>query len=298
MSDRSGGAGTGRGLDRRRFLTRAALLLGGAAGAAPLVRPGAVLAADAPPRPFEALGVQLYTLRTLMAESVPATLDAVAEIGYREVELAGLFDLAPAEFRALLDARGLRAPSTHIGLDGLMPDTLATTLDTAATLGHEWVVVPSLGRDQLSPEGLPAVIEQLERAGEAARERGIGIGFHNHAAEFDAWPDGRLPLQVMVEGTSPERVSFQLDLFWTVHAGRGPLEVLGWMPGRCVSVHVKDRTANGDMVPVGDGVIDFATLLPEAARLGVRHAFVEHDRPADPRDAVARSYGHLRSILD
>ena len=44
-----------------------------------------------------AIGLQLYTVRSLMARDVEGTLAAVAEIGYREVELAGLEDVADRE---------------------------------------------------------------------------------------------------------------------------------------------------------------------------------------------------------
>ncbi|MGB1840920.1 MAG: sugar phosphate isomerase/epimerase, partial [Longimicrobiales bacterium] len=49
-------------------------------------------------------GVQLYTVRDAMAEDVDATLAALAEIGYREVEMAGTYGMTPAAFRRSLDA--------------------------------------------------------------------------------------------------------------------------------------------------------------------------------------------------
>ena len=41
------------------------------------------------------VGVQLYTVRTAMNTNVAATLQAVATIGYREVEFAGYFRHSP-----------------------------------------------------------------------------------------------------------------------------------------------------------------------------------------------------------
>ena len=61
-------------------------------------------------------------------------------------------------------------------------------------------------------------------------------------------------------------------------------------------MHVKDRTAAGEMVDVGDGVIDFASLLAAARAQGLRHAFVEHDDPADALQSVRKAHDHLRSI--
>jgi len=37
------------------------------------------------------VGLQLYTLRDMMAVSLPATLKLVAAVGYKELEFAGYF---------------------------------------------------------------------------------------------------------------------------------------------------------------------------------------------------------------
>jgi sugar phosphate isomerase/epimerase len=88
-----------------------------------------------------------------------------------------------------------------------------------------------------------------------------------------------------------------MDIFWTVHAGADPVRYLNQAAGRVTSVHVKDRTAAGEMAAVGRGVIDFASLIPLAERLGLLHAFVENDNPGDdPMDNVRRSFEHLSTL--
>ncbi len=243
-----------------------------------------------------ALGVQLYTVRDRMAEDVAATLGAVAAIGYREVELAGLFDRTPAEFRALLDAEGLRAPSSHVGLNALEGDELERSLEAAAILGNAWLVLPWIGPAERTPDGIARVGEVLEAAGARAREAGVGIAYHNHDFEFEPWPQGGTPMRTLLERTDPELVHFQLDLYWIVHAGLDPLAALERHPGRYVSLHLKDRTQAGEMVAVGEGVIDFGTILPRAEALGVRHHFVEHDSPGDSLRSIGRSFAHLNAL--
>ena len=51
-------------------------------------------------------GVQLYTVREAMAEDADRTLAVLAEIGYRDVELAGTYGMTPAAFRRRLDDAG------------------------------------------------------------------------------------------------------------------------------------------------------------------------------------------------
>jgi sugar phosphate isomerase/epimerase len=81
-----------------------------------------------------------------------------------------------------------------------------------------------------------------------------------------------------------------------VDGGGDPLALLEAHGSRVTSLHVKDRTADGRMVDVGDGVIDFRRILERAGELGTRYAFVEHDRPADPIESVRRSLEHLRRL--
>ena len=54
-------------------------------------------------------GLQLYTVRDLMAENVAKTLQMVAKVGYQELEFAGYFEHKPKDLRSMLDGEGLTA---------------------------------------------------------------------------------------------------------------------------------------------------------------------------------------------
>ena len=58
-------------------------------------------------------------------------------------------------------------------------------------------------------------------------------------------------------------------------------------------VHVKDRTADGEMVDVGAGAIDFASIFARREEAGIEHAFVEHDNPPDPFASIGASFDYL-----
>ena len=49
------------------------------------------------------VGLQLYSVREDMANDVPGTLKAVAEMGYEGVEFAGYFDYSAEDLKAILD---------------------------------------------------------------------------------------------------------------------------------------------------------------------------------------------------
>ena len=243
----------------------------------------------------QSIGVQLYTVRRLMAESVAQTLDRVAAIGYEEVEFAGYFDHSPAEIKDLLGQAGLTAPSVHVGY-GVLTDQWEAMLDTAQEIGHDYLVCPSLPRELMaSAEGYKEIADVFNNAGSLANERRLKFAFHNHAGEFEL-VDGRKGYDVLLEECDPELVSFQMDIFWTVRGGADPLEYFDRHPGRFTSLHVKDMAADGSMVDVGQGEIDFERIFSRRDEAGIEHLFVEHDNPADPIDSITNSHRHMRSL--
>jgi sugar phosphate isomerase/epimerase len=240
------------------------------------------------------VGVQLYTVRNEMEKSVDATLARVAEIGYQEVEFAGHFRRTPAQLAAILNANNLTSPSGHLGLD-VMRTAWDRALDDSATIGHKYVVVAWVPPEERSSvDAARKLGEDFNRAGEAARTRGMTFAYHNHDFEFA--PLGSTTCyDVLLATCDPKLVEFELDLFWITKAGKDPLAYLAQQPGRFPMVHVKDMAADGSMVDVGAGTIDFAKIFA-AANGGIRHYFVEHDNPADPFGSIAASHAALAAL--
>lgn len=243
------------------------------------------------------IGLQLYTVRSLMAEDVGRTLETVAGVGYREVEFAGYYDRQPADLRAALDRLGLTAPSTHVGL-GPLRDRLAEILDEAATLGHRYVVLPSLpAGERETLDDYRRLADEMNRIGEACRAADVQFGYHNHAFEFERI-DGEVPFDVLLAHTDPELVAIELDIFWILDGGEDPLAYFEAHPGRFHLCHVKDRTVDGEMVDVGAGVIDFPGIFGRAEQAGLVHYFVEHDEPGDPVASIRASYQYLSGLSE
>ncbi len=297
---------------RREALRRAALLVGGAIAAPTLAAcrgPGAEDAAVERPgiapaagtgQPRRAIGLQLYTVRDRMEQDVAATLASVAEIGYNEVETHALFGLSPEQFRELLDRHGLVSPSGHYPIPDLR-ENLDTIFATAQTLGQQWVIVAWLPESERTPAGYRRVAADLNRFATAARERGLRMAYHNHEWEFEPVAGGRTGYDILLEETDPALLDFELDLFWAVHAGHDPLELMASHPNRQFPLwHVKDMAdIEGEqrMVAVGQGDIDFARKFAQAEERGLRHFFVEHDNPADSLASIRTSYQHVRQLL-
>ncbi len=87
-----------------------------------------------------------------------------------------------------------------------------------------------------------------------------------------------------MQGTDPELVDYELDMFWLVAAGEDhPVSWLRKYPGRFKLSHVKDRLpdmSSGSFsasTTLGQGIIDYASILPVAYESGMRWFMVEQE---------------------
>ena len=278
---------------RRQFLERLGLA---AVGAATLRQAGAAALAGAGEMPRVPIGIQLYTLRSLMAADFDGTLARVAEVGYREVEFAGYFGRTPARVRSALARHGLAAPSTHVALPA-DDAAWARTLDEARAIGHDWVVVAWLDAPmRRTPDDWARIAGRFDSLAGRAREAGLRFAYHNHDFEFARVNDSSL-FDVLLAKTDPALVDLEMDIYWVTKAGADPLALIRRHPGRFPLLHLKDATPAPErrMVDVGAGTIDFAALLA-ADRATLKHAFVEHDEPADPLASARASYAYLSKL--
>jgi sugar phosphate isomerase/epimerase len=241
-------------------------------------------------------GLALYTLRHDCGRDLEGTLRAVAEIGYEGVELHDLFGRDARALRALLDALGLEVCARHTRLedieDGL--DGLAAEL---AELGSDRLILAWIPPPGSSDEAARAV-ERIAAAAERVDEAGLCFGFHNHDGELRVLDDGRTVLDRLLE--IDDRLLFlELDLGWAWFAGVDPGELVARVAPRVPLVHVKDLAAGAEPrhVPVGDGEVGYARVVPAIRELGVEWLLVEQDEVDGPAlEAVRRSYAAVASV--
>jgi sugar phosphate isomerase/epimerase len=245
------------------------------------------------------IGLQLYTVRAQMAKDFEGTLARVARVGYREVEFAGYFDKQPQEVWRVLERYGLSAPAAHVPYEALKADWEAT-LEDARTLGHRYLVVPSIPQEERRTlDGWRRVAREFNRAAVAVQQAGLQFAYHNHDFEFARIGTGtRLGYDVLLAETDPTLVLMEMDLYWITKGGGDPLAYFERWPGRFALVHVKDmrRTRTRPMTEVGRGVIDFKEIFAQREQAGIQHFFVEHDHPADAFASIRTSYEYLRRL--
>jgi sugar phosphate isomerase/epimerase len=241
------------------------------------------------------LGIQLYTVGEPLTQDTPGTLKALHDIGYREVESAGLAKHTVKELRQMLDDAGLKCPSAHLQLGG--PETEAQYAD-AHVLGAHYAVSSVLftpgGRPKLSELGLDGFKElagRMNAVGKTAKAAGLQYAYHNHNFEFEKMPDGTPGYDVLVKETDPELVKFEIDCGWMVVAGADPVHYFKTYPGRFKMLHIKDFKPEGhptiDLMgkgrpqgtDLGTGFVDYKPIFAAGKAAGIEHIFVEQEAP-------------------
>lgn len=171
------------------------------------------------------VGLQLYTLRDLMAKDPEGTLRKVAQLGYKEVEPFGysdgkFFGKTPKEFAALIKELGMTAPSGHYTTGKTMPKTKGTltndwkrAVDDAAAIGQKYMVCAYLFPEERTKlDDYKAFADLFNKSAEVVKAAGMQFCYHNHDFEFVAL-DGKIPYDVLTSGTDKNLVKLELDLY-------------------------------------------------------------------------------------
>ena len=259
-----------------------AFLLGTTACSTPVIEPSPIV------------GAQLYTVRESMAADPLATLRRVADLGYREVEIAGTFGAKPEAICQQTRALELRVAAVHADWQLLRTDPAAAIAETRA-LCSDALILAWLPEDQRQTLAQwREWVEQLNLIADLAEREGVRIAYHAHDFEF-AEIDGIRPIELLMDELDP-RIGFELDTYWLAHAGEDPLRFLQRHADRVTHLHLKDMAGDGSMADVGEGTLPLTQIIIQAQQQGVRHFLVERDDASDPWASLAACLDSLRAM--
>jgi sugar phosphate isomerase/epimerase len=245
-------------------------------------------------RPF---GLQLYSVRNDCQKDLPATIEAVGKMGYQGVEFAGYYDRSAEELRKMLDDNGLKCCGTHTGLETLLGDELAKTVEFNKTLGNTHLIVPGFAekyRD--SHQAWIDTAKLFSEIAEKVKPEGMRVGYHNHGVEFTPM-DGELPWDTFF-GNSSKDVIMQLDIGNAMSAGIDPIPYLYKYPDRAITVHVKEFSKTNPKALIGEGDVPWRAFFALCRAVGGTEWYiVEYENDAyPPLECVDRCLQNLRKM--
>ena len=249
------------------------------------------------------LGAQFYSIRT--ATTTPADLlesmRKIKAIGYDVMQASGICQIDGKELKSFIDETELPITCTHRPFDEIVSNT------KECIEFHNDINCPVIGlgamaeKYRTSYEGLKEFKKIMEEPVKKIRDAGLRFAYHNHAFDF-AIADGVKVYDFLIE-EMPD-IDFILDVYWVHYAGedyKKYIKLLG-ESNRMTDIHFKDmkNEPKGPICPCGDGVIDFAPLVPLCDSLGIKNAHVEQDNAPELGDVFVQmesSFKHLKPMF-
>lgn len=277
------------------------------------------------------IGLQTYSLGQELLQDMPNGLKRLAKAGYTDLEIFGYKEdigkfgdynpknttfIAPKDYKKMVEDAGLKISSSHLSpsLREYTKDNMPKfdefwkkATDIHAELGVSCMVQPSLPRVE-NEDDAKVIAEIFNRAGEISQKAGIRWGYHNHSNEFKRVPKTGKPEinmvnpwatkgtcieELFLKNTDPDKVMFELDVYWTVMGQQDPVEWLSNYPDRFKLLHIKDRWIIGD-----SGMMNFPNIFKKAYEIGIMGYYVELEADRKGRtqfEGVEKSAVYLKN---
>lgn len=269
-----------KNLSRREFITKATVGAGAALALSQL--PNELFASAA----FNDIpvGFQSWTIKEQLSKDFAGTLKMMSGQGYKLIEMCspkgyatigfGAFvDMKPADMRKIINDNGLTCPSCHFGSAELFDD-VDGRLEWAQELGLTQMICSTFWLPKTATlKDYQDAADKLNKSAEKIKKAGIQAGFHNHEFEFNML-EGQLIYDALMARFDPDLVKMQFQTE-VINLGYKAADYFKKYPGRFVSSHLSDWTADKKEVPVGQGVIDWKEFFAAAKTGGVKNFFVE-----------------------
>jgi sugar phosphate isomerase/epimerase len=249
------------------------------------------------------VGAQLYTVRDHLKDpsAFAETIDRLKFFGYCAVELIHSETVSDREIAEICGAAGVAVAAAHIPGEVILerPEAVAEKLNTVgAKIG---VYAFPRGVDFGSRKEVEMLADRLEQSAAFLQREGLTLAYHNHAMEFARV--GQDLAYDVIRSRAPG-LSFELDAYWAQYGGMSPERWVRNLGNKLVSLHLKDfgvATKQGEppfMTEVGQGNLDFPTLVADAERGGCQWFIVEQDfTPGDPFDSLEISFRYVQKEL-
>jgi sugar phosphate isomerase/epimerase len=249
------------------------------------------------------VGAQLYTVRDHLkdATAFANTIERLKGFGYCAVELIHSETVNDQEIAQICGAAGIEVAAAHIPGEVIIkrPESVAEKLKTVgAKIG---VYAFPRGVDFGSRLEVERLADGLEQSAAFLEREGLTLAYHNHAMEFASV--GKERIYDVIRSRAPG-LSFELDAYWVQYGGMNPERLVRNLRDKLVSLHLKDfgvASKHGEvpfMTEVGQGNLDFRTLIADAERAGCQWFIVEQDiTPGDPFDSLELSFRYVHDEL-
>ncbi|PWT76829.1 MAG: sugar phosphate isomerase [Bacteroidetes bacterium] len=255
---------------------------------------------------LDQFGLQLWTVKDVMAKDPQDTLKQVASFGYKLIEGfeggKGMFwGMTNKEFKKTMDDLGLDFISSHCDINN-NNGQFEKKAALASEIGMKYLICPYYGA-QKTLDDYKKAADKFNACGEICKKNGLRFAYHNHWYTFQV-QDGVKPQEILLKNTDPGLVDYEMDIYWVVTVGSDPTEWLQKYPNRFRLCHMKDRKIDAgpkDMdasTELGTGSIDFPKIARVAKANGMEYFIVEQEKFHGPTlDAAKANAVFMKNLV-
>ena len=251
-------------------------------------------------------GFDSIELNSFMIHPSPFLVRALTKAAGMGVGTSGKRD-----WRNIIEKSGLSVTSLHSDL-GSLERNMDSVVEEAKMFGTNRIVITGMYRyDYTSYSSVSSLAMRLNKCGENLKKCGMELFYHNHNIELFANEKGRRALDVLIDETATDNLSFEIDTYWLNEGGSDSKEWMKKMGGRMKLWHIADRGWRGksnqitpivecDNVELGLGNMPLCELLDIAKDNGVEEIVLETHRNwihNDPLESLEISGKWLRERL-
>lgn len=240
------------------------------------------VALSAAPKSKKHLGIATYSVKGLESD-IEGSFKALAADGYVVMEISNynagngtVAGFKPAEYAALAEKYSLDIISSHARAKFDVKDVEGTVaawgkvFDDHKAMGCKYVIFP-MNTWSNTVEGLKAECDLMNKIGAEANKRDIKFGYHNHNFEFATVPNtNQIYEDFLIANTDPDKVFFQMDVYWITIGGQDPVAYLKKYPDRFKVLHIKDEYVVGE-----SGKLNYQAIFKQFYKNGFKDWFVE-----------------------
>ena len=130
------------------------------------------------------------------------------------------------DWKGLIEKSGLSVTSLHSDL-GSLERNMDGIVEEATKFGTKRIVITGMYRyDYTSSSSVSSLATRLNKCGENLRKSGMELFYHNHNIELTLDEKGRRALDVLIDETEGDNLSFEIDTYWLNEGGSDSKE---WM---------------------------------------------------------------------
>ena len=250
------------------------------------------------------ISLQIYTARHF--KPYEDIFKFLSETGMDKVEL---FEVETFnETKELMDKYNMSSPSCHFGFQNLEDPNLIIKKIKKANIQIAIVPSPSEKPGTKFSSNFDKNEEEWNEFGKELssyvkifEDNDLTLGYHNHSFEFNPLPSGKMPIECILDHN--ENLKFEIDLGWVVAGKAEPIYWIKKYSSKIIACHLKDffssdlNLLNHDsQCAIGDGFIDWKTVLSEVKTTDCKVFAIEHDDPKDYNEYVTRSLNFINTL--